>query len=588
MRIRPTRTPRARGWPAGVVAILLLGALVVVSAVAFAPAVDLRGSVAAGYAAAPGTAQRLRLGDGRFATAEHGMLAGNLIALSVPPSVIRNIRPIGSPGAVRWIREVVSPVPAGGASSSGPQMTLRSVTEAGVSLHAFYGQRRLALEPALLELPADVAAGRQWSSAGRAVDPDGAGDYRNTSTARAGDGGCLIVESTTVLNLRGETRRTDLATWCPGRGVVSGTPTLGEERSQASWEGALQLPAAAPASPPAAGASGAPTVTVGSVDGGPEPWSRAVDRQHPGLMTADGTLFSISQTTGDVAAHRLVDDSLRGYWWGLPAGSVQGLSVVGDTALVTTTERRLVAYASSGVRLWSQRLGDIAPDGAVPIGGQAVAVCTVSGDVEAYDLATGNRLWRAEVPDGATGRGQAIGDTLYVGRKDNAGIAALDIATGEVRWTNDDLAYRQIGFARDGDTLLAAASTGTMLRIDDATGDSLTTAVAGFGRSPSLLLPGTDPAVSALQTNDGVTLLATATDARLAELPRARDVLATDRGWWVLEPDALRLIDPRGRQLTRIPLPAGVPDNARLQLGPDRIWLVGSRATDLQAVWVRP
>lgn len=586
MRTAATRTRRGAGWVAGVVAILMLGGLVVITAVAFVPSPNLPANPAGEYAAAPGSTQRLQVDQGEPATAENGISDGNSIALAVPPSVIRNIRPVGPPSAIRWWREAVTP--AGPSEAAASWLTLRSATDVGISLHAFYGRAELALEPALLELPADIAPGRRWTSSGSAVGPAGRGDYTNESSARAVGKNCLQVESVTTLRLGSESRRTDVATWCPGQGIVAGTPTLGVPRRQVDTLPTPPDPGEAPAPPD--GPSIVPQVVAERIEGGTEPWPRDVDRKRPSVLTADGTLFSVGQTTRDLAAHRPVDGALRARWSGMPAGSVQGLTAVGNTVLVTTSDRRLVAYASSGLRLWSHRLGDIAPDGAAPLGDGGVVLSTVSGDLEAYDVRSGEQRWTAEIPDGATGLPQTIGDTVYVGRKNNAGIAAVDARTGTLRWSNDDLGYEPVGFARDGDTLLAATAPGTLLRVDNRTGESIATAVAGFGARPERLLPGSDPGVSALQTRDGVLLLATASGEPVAELPGARGVAADagGLGWWVREPGMLRVVDPRGRELHRWPVPPEVADDARILVAPGRIWLVGSVDADLRVVWIQP
>ncbi|NNG20054.1 PQQ-binding-like beta-propeller repeat protein [Naumannella sp. ID2617S] len=576
-----------RGWVAGVFSVLLLCALLPLSLLAFTPGSELRRSGASRFVADTDQPQRLRVGTNQVpASAESGILDGNAVVLAVPPSVIRAIRPVGAPTRATWLREVVTP--SGSEEADLPQVTLRSSTSVGVSLHAFYGREVITLEPAMIELPDDAAPGKRWSSSGRVVTADGAGEYDNESTARPGGDGCLVVESRTRLRLSAETRRTDVATWCPNRGIVDGTPTLGQARRQFSgaWPMVGGTSERAPFEP-VSGQVTRPEVLVDRPGGGTEPWRRDVDRKRLPVVTTSGTAFSVGQLTQDVAAHRVVGDSLRANWWGLPGGSVQGLTAVGDTVVVTTSDRRLVGYADSGRRLWSNRISDLAPQGAVALGPDRVVLATLSGRVEAYDLANGRRIWSAEVDDGVTGRPWVLDDTVYVARKGGAGLAALAADSGEQRWTNDDLSYELVGLARDGDTLLAGTATGAMLLMEASTGKSLSTAIAGYGDRPRRLTPGPDPRVVAMQTDKGLILLRTATSEVVAELPEVLDAVSDRAGWWVLESGALRQVDNTGAELRRITVDAKLTSGARLHFGADRVWLIDQPDADLTVWWIR-
>ncbi|OYO00827.1 hypothetical protein CGZ95_09440 [Enemella evansiae] len=592
MRTAATRTPRGSGWLAGVVAILLLAGLVVVTAVAFAPISALPANEGARYAATPGSTERVGLGRAEFpASVENRLLDGTAVALAVPPVVLAGTGPVGPVTTMRWLEEVVSPdMPGGpGAEEVTAQATLRSATDAGLSLHARYGRENVALEPALLELPARVAVGERWSSDGTVTSPQGQGRYANQSFARPGPEGCLVVESTTTLRLATETTRTDVATWCRDRGIVDGTPTLAGLSRQPFTD---RWPEPGPVLP--ADWTGVreeltrrPPVVVRGPAGGTDPWPRIVDSARPAVLSRSGTLFSVGQLSDDIAGHRPAGETLLTRWWGLPAGGVLNLNTTGDIVLATSGDRRLVAYTETGLRLWSTRLSDIAPDGAVGLGSDRVVLSTLSGTLEAYELRTGRRLWRTEVPDGADGRPWVIGDTVYVSRKADAGLAAVDGRTGALRWSNNDLAYELAGVAEDRGVLLAVSRYGTLLRIDARSGASRSSGVAGLGSRPDRLVPGIDdPAVSALRTRDGVLLLDTATGGVLTELPGARDVVAAGEGWWIREDGSVRLLDPRGRELRRLAVSGPVPADARILLGPDRIWLVGSTDSALDVVWV--
>jgi outer membrane protein assembly factor BamB len=103
-----------------------------------------------------------------------------------------------------------------------------------------------------------------------------------------------------------------------------------------------------------------------------------------------------------------------------------------------------------------------------------------AGAVLCLDAATGQRLWRRDVPDGVQGRPVLDGNSVYFGCRDGR-VYALDRGDGRVRWTSrlgsPVVAAPDVLAAPDGRTtaVYAVASSGEFARLDPATGEPLFT-----------------------------------------------------------------------------------------------------------------
>jgi outer membrane protein assembly factor BamB len=88
-------------------------------------------------------------------------------------------------------------------------------------------------------------------------------------------------------------------------------------------------------------------------------------------------------------------------------------------------------------QLWSASAGDAAPKQrlglAVATDGKAVYSASHKGEVVAFDLTTGKRLWQTKTGLKLTG-GPGVGDGLVVAGTGYGDIVALDAATGMQRW----------------------------------------------------------------------------------------------------------------------------------------------------------
>jgi outer membrane protein assembly factor BamB len=88
-------------------------------------------------------------------------------------------------------------------------------------------------------------------------------------------------------------------------------------------------------------------------------------------------------------------------------------------------------------RVWSASAGDGEPKLrlglAVATDGKAVYAASYKGDVQAFSLANGKKLWQTDTQLHLTG-GPGVGDGLVVAGADKGDIVALDAATGARKW----------------------------------------------------------------------------------------------------------------------------------------------------------
>lgn len=577
-----TVTGMGRWVGSAVVAVLLvwlLGAATLLSV----PSADRFSGPQARFVPASGDAARLLVGGGpgTAASAEHALFQGLTIAVEMPRPVIQAIRPpqdqAGNSGL--WWREILSP----NTPELAPQLTLRGVTPAGITLYARSGTGGAAFRPAVLELPGEVAAGAAWESAGEVQDSDGVAAYRNTGRARAADTpalaerGCLVVDSTTTIR---DIERTDTATWCPGAGIVTGTPTLGEPRRELPeqrWPGARR--ASTTPTWPRGESIRAARFTEGDPSLGVTPSEPSFHRRLGARVTTGGTLVGVS-STGTLQGWLRRGDQLTGVWWAHPGGTILSLTVLDNIVLVTTSEKRLVAYDQNGRRLWSNRTPDLVPGGVIGIGRDQLAAATLTGDLLAFDLATGSRRWRAEFQAGTDLAPVLLGDLLVVRGKDKLlhGFGT----DGARRFVSEELDSELVGVVRRGDTLFGVSGSGEGYFLNAGTGVLERTQVVAFGKSHQELVPGPGES-AALLSADGVRLIDPGTGRELAVVPQGSRVLATAEDWWVVGPAELVRLDPAGAVLDRRPLNPGVPDARTLAAVGDTAWIVGAK----EAVWVR-
>lgn len=298
-------------------------------------------------------------------------------------------------------------------------------------------------DPALVELPADVAAGARWSSSGSAGS---AQDYRSDFEATAAADGCLAVRGTVSYASKsrqpGNVRRLT-RTWCPGQGMTAATDQVGQR--VLAWSQIDGLPG--PIEPrtveepyawsdPAAwqrrqyGAiSSDPTFGDAAV-GSPEASVKPV-------IAASGLVIRVAVQAQDLIAFtpKTTTDWIA-LWRMHPGGTVLTVRAFGDVLVATTSLREVVAYTDAGVRLWSVRTGELTVAGAVRVSDDAVAVATVDGIIRVLDLRTGAARWETSVGSDLSLAPVTVDGALVVADQQGV-VTALELEDGTPRWTVD-------------------------------------------------------------------------------------------------------------------------------------------------------
>jgi outer membrane protein assembly factor BamB len=433
------RAERRRPWWLPLVALALVGTLL--SVVVHAATTDEGPTDAASrYLPADGhaswqqteaaTPERRRR---TTAVTESARLAGLAGVLAVDPALsVRLIDEATADPGLRLWRTVTTPVDGSG------QTTAVYRTGDGVALLGENGPNGLLqFRPGLLELPADVAPGRQWSSAGTT----GPGQpYRSELSAEAGDNGCLRVQGRLVLGDGSGSRQLDLErTWCPGRGLVGDAVTEGSRRS------ATLAQEPVPARPRTASrplrwrepqswtARQLDTVTV-DPRAGAQPMVGSPKQLAP-VRTTSGVVVRALDAQRDLVGTRPADaSSWRSIWRAHPGGDVLTLAVLGDVVVVTTSQRAVVAYSDQGVPLWRVVLDELVPAAAVPLTEQSLVLVGLDGVVRTFDVADGSPGWTAALDADVT-LAPAVGAGLVVVADRGGTTTALDAATGAERWS---------------------------------------------------------------------------------------------------------------------------------------------------------
>ena len=270
------------------------------------------------------------------------------------------------------------------------------------------------------------------------------------------------------------------------------------------------------------GGAGVLGAVVGSgVTAGSEPgevrWQREFDAEITGPATVvDGTVF-VHDTTGQVSAVGSSDGELlwtasTGDSGGTPAVVVNGtVYITGYSAEADSPAGRVRAFdAGSGSRRWSQpfegvgaqtvsdgtvylrtpsdlralaaadgterwRFGPLnAPRRFPVVAGETVLSRSIEG-LSAVSAATGGLLWEYPVEWRPRGRPAAAGGTAFFGTEgfgpDEGRVHAVDIGTGEARWTVGT-AVSPLGLTVDSGRLFVGTTEGVRA-FDTASGEQL-------------------------------------------------------------------------------------------------------------------
>lgn len=368
-------------------------------------------------------------------------------------------------------RTVSTPV-----SDDGEGQTVRVFTADGQLALVAEAEAALALvyEPPLPLIPGDAAPGSTWTSAGQT---NTGLDYSADLRLDAEDSGdhCLRTSGQLDYAIGNDvmlTRELNY-TWCPGEGLTEAAETMAD--SQLLLQRApVELP----------------DVDIGppqSAWSDPQQWTertQSAQSHLPALGTAAmggvPTSVPVAQTSGDVLIRSSRSNDVIGFaptpgesdaltvrWWAHPGGTVLRTVTAGELTLASTDRRELLAYSGTGVRLWRADTADVVMIDPVRLTATSIATLSVSGDVEAFDLTTGERLWHVRLGSAARATPVVSGDVVLVGTADGE-ISALSLSDGTQRWQAELPSVLVLGTV--GDVVLTAGYTSlTALDLHDGT-----------------------------------------------------------------------------------------------------------------------
>lgn len=438
------------------------------------------------------------------------------------------------------------------------------------------GTNGFSYDPGVLVLPADVAPGSTWSSSGDAL-PQNLLAYESTGSAREGENGCLLIDSTMLYTdpAQGGAQvqySTETDTWCPGAGRTAAeftTDGVGGSATVTPFENDIISESTAPRAVTFADYDSWSTANLEVVTTDPVFGESAFTTTTDGTSATTASGLVVFNTGVDVAAYRVDDGRAVRSWLARPGGTILWLTTIGDVVLVATTDRTVIAYDSAGKRGWKVELDDVL--GAVPStdGRGGVLLQVLDGSLLRLRLADGSEVWRASLSDDADVAAVAAGELVFAADRDGT-LHALDIATGDTVWTTT--VDKPARLAADSDRVFAVTVDGTLQVWDAATG------LARWG----VVFPGVP--YDLVLTEDRVVL-------QSDEVTSAYD-FAGGRAWTVAAADGLlsdgvRLIvvgqsvavvaDSQGNQLAQF----AVADSdlgvvRRVILGPSGFWVVGS------------
>ncbi|QEO09194.1 PQQ-binding-like beta-propeller repeat protein [Protaetiibacter larvae] len=564
-RPRPTRLRRA-------VASIAVGGLVVVGTAGLAFA-DLAPTAPAGGAAArfvppDGYAALATAGDGSRTIHESARDTGPSLLLEEPAGAVAHLFseiPFDVLGSAQLWRDMSTPLDTPGV----PLSSIYLLDDSGVSLLTATGaELGFSYLPGLVVLPADAAPGASWTGEGSAI-PGGAIGYTTAGEVAAGDHGCLVTTTDTryLDAATGEEllQVVDTATWCPGRGVVADRADSGSGPITVE---SRPLP-------------DVDTGLGGDVDPEPVPleladaadWTvrpLAFQRSDPafgdsprgtpfegiGATTADGSL--VLAATGRLTAFRVDGATATQAWGAAPGGDVLQVAALGELVLVSTSERRLVAYDQRGVRLWNQRFPDVVLARPEAVGADLVAV-SLDGTLRRIDAATGETVWSIALRTDVAQAPAVVGGTVVVVDRGST-VIARSLEDGSAVWRTELEGASRVAA---GEGILAAQGTTTdVWRLDPADG-----AIIWHGERPGaarLLLVTAELVVA--QSDEGTTAFATGSGAR-RWTDAAAGGLAGD-GTRILLTDAqgLRVRDAAGELEAQLEVPVAGAGTTRFHL----------------------
>lgn len=195
-----------------------------------------------------------------------------------------------------------------------------------------------------------------------------------------------------------------------------------------------------------------------------------------------GNLVYVAATDGTVAA---IDARTGGDLWRTSLGTKlsAGVGSDGRHVAVVSSDNELITL-DGNKEIWRQRLGALTLTAPLVAGGR-VFVLSADRSVNAFDVATGRRLWQLQRSGEALVLGRsgiviAVGDTLVVGLSGR--LVGLHPLTGKVRWeaqvansrgTNEveRLVDLVAGVSRDGNQVCVRSFQSAVGCVDAAKGN---------------------------------------------------------------------------------------------------------------------
>jgi outer membrane protein assembly factor BamB len=295
--------------------------------------------------------------------------------------------------------------------------------------------------PALLLLPADLHAGKEWSGAGSAGDTF---DYRSQLRADALDRDCLMVTGEVrYLSKAGQLGRvlSVAQTWCRGAGMLAESQSYSDIR--------IDSTRIDPPPPSVQRIRNAPihwtvpqhwtTKNFGTISFNPT-FGEGPMLGSPSAVRPVGTESGlvIRPTVGGdlIATTPKSPAAWTSVWRGHPGGSIMTLSGFGNVIIATTSNRQMVAYSDAGVRLWQLALDDLGPTAPVRVNDADAVIVDLAGEIRRFDVATGAVRWQRNVGSDVN-VSPAVGAGVIVIMDRGGTTTAVDQSSGEPRWNVD-------------------------------------------------------------------------------------------------------------------------------------------------------
>ncbi|QIG44363.1 PQQ-binding-like beta-propeller repeat protein [Nocardioides anomalus] len=376
--------------------------------------------------------------DGSAQVVEHARLTGPEMVVTSPVVVGGAIATVldDDPYSWRIWRSTTTTYPQDEEEEQTQQeTTLRRLTDDGVEQLAAYGPIALVFDPPLLEVPADVADGSEWSGDGDLIVDGETGQlgYRGSFAAQADGDDCLRITGSLSF-VRGEDTVLDNPTderWCRGRGIVA--------------EQDVDAPALAgstePLEPDLGGvedwaAHDRPLRVAGGGEG-VEDTPASITLDEAPVAGVDGRLLLPDAQADDVVAFDPVGDGTRlRTWVAHPGGEVLSLEAAGDVVVAGTSRRQVVAYGPRGDWRWSHGLDDVPSGQPLAVDADHLVVTSAAGEVDALDPVSGQLLWTGALSDRI--RLQPVHGSRTVVVSDVAGrLTAYDTDDGTEAWSTE-------------------------------------------------------------------------------------------------------------------------------------------------------